>query len=234
MSKGKVIKYEFKRLLLSKGYLLLLAATLAYCVALLQSIVMFGVDFTAPFSQWTFSAYCSSLTPFLYSLLLLLCARQLNPSERKAEAIINATPTQLQVVQIMRYGAIAGAFLIAVIVPIISCFMFYRVVFDYTDVGILFLLGMLQLLAPAILLFGIVMLVGRQKATAAYIMLAIILTISIFQIPIPAVFDFSRDATVYDNLLTPAFIVQQVVCATVGVVCIVISIYLSMKKPRID
>lgn len=230
MRKGTIFKHEFKRLLLSKEYLLLLAATFAYCMVLLKSTVLFGTNFTAPFSQLTFRTYCLALMPFLFILLLLLCAKQLKPSERKAEAIIDATPTPQHVVRLMRYSAIASVFLLCAAVPVASCFLFYRMVFGYTAVGPLLLLGILYLVAPAVLLFGIAMLLGTRKALAAYIALAVVLLIAVFQIAMSSSPNVLADIKVDDKLLTSAFITRQVAYAAAGMLCITLSLYLPLKK----
>ncbi len=230
MNKRIVFKYELNRLLLSKEYMLLLAATLAYSVSLLRTTVLYGRDYTAPFSQWTFSGYYLSVAPILFILLLLLCARQLKPSERRAEIIVGSTPMVLPVIRLLRYGAIACAFLIAAALPILFCFALYRMVFDYTDVGILFWLGILHLVAPAILLFGLVMLAGRKKETVVYIMIAAVLIVHIFEIPIPGVINNSGSTVAYDNVLTPAFIVQQAAYAAVGAACVAVSLFLPKKS----
>jgi hypothetical protein len=125
LRKGTIFKYELRRLLLAKEYLLLLAATAAFSLSLLRSVVLFGANYTAPFSKQTFTAYCGSLTPFLFILLLMLCIRQLKPSDRKAEAIIGATPIPPHTFKLIRYGAVACAYLFAAAIPIVICVLFY-------------------------------------------------------------------------------------------------------------
>lgn len=123
------------------------------------------------------------------------------------------------------------AFLIAAALPILFCFALYRMVFDYTDVGNLFWVGILHLLAPAILLFGLVMLAGRKKEAAVYIMIAAVLIIHIFEVPIPGVINNSGNTAAYDNVLTPTFVVQQAAYAAVGAAYVAVSLFL-LKKSR--
>lgn len=196
MSKGIVFKYEAKRLLRSKEYLLLLAVTLTYSISLLRGIVLYGVDYTAPFSGLTFSAYCSSLTPFLLVLILVLCARQFRTSERGAEAIISSTGTSFQIFRLIRCGAVACAFLIAALIPLAACFVFYGLVFDYTEFGPLLLTGILILIPQAVFLFGIAMLLGKRKSVGIYILLSAVIIISIFQIQIPGLTDIIESTPV--------------------------------------
>ncbi|WP_313133310.1 hypothetical protein [Anaerocolumna sp.] len=238
MNKGTVFKYEIKRILFSREYLLLLAATVAYSLSLLRGFVLYGADYTAPFSLLTFLNYCASLAPFLFTILLVLCTKQFKASERRAESIIGATPMPLHVFRLLRYSAIACAFLIATAIPVTACFMFYQQVFDYTAFGVLFWPGLLFLLPPAILLFGAAMLLGNRRGAAVYVMIAAVLIISIFQIKLPSFVDIIGSAAIqwrnqekYDFALSSAFIAGRVTFSVVGIVLIIISLCQSKKSP---
>lgn len=189
MRKGTIFKYELKRLLLSKEYLLLLIATLFYSVSLLRSMVLFGTNYTAPFSQLTFSTYCASLTPFLSVLLLLLCARQFKASERGAEAIISAAPMPIKVFRLLRYAAIGCAYLIAVILSVAICLCFYLILFKYSSFGTLIWSAVLIFLPSSLLLFGIAMALGYKHVISVYIILAAVLVIGVFNIKLPSWMD---------------------------------------------
>lgn len=228
MRKGTIFVYELKRLLVSKEYLLLLIATVLYGLSLLRGVVLYGTNYTAPFSQLTFGAFCASLAPFLFILLLILCARQSKASERGAEAIIRATPMPLPVFRLLRYGAIGCAFLIAAALPVTACFVFYRLVFGYTAVGALLGPGLLLLLPPAILLFGAAVLLGGKKTAAVYVLLAAVLIVSVFQISVPGFTDITESSADFE--LTPAFIAGRVAFTGIGAACILASLYRSKKQ----
>lgn len=228
MRNGTIFKYELKRLLLSKQYLLLLVATLIFSVSLLRGTVLFGANYTAPFSLLTFSTYCASLAPFLFILLLVLCAKQSMPSERGAEAIISATPMPLLVFRLLRYGAIAVAFVIPAALTVTACFLFYRLVFDYTGVGVLLVPGLLLILPPSIFLLGAAMLLGARRTAAVYALLAVVLIISVFQIPLPGIVDVTGSSADFE--LTPAFIMGRVAFAGAGVALILASLFQSKKR----
>ncbi|MPM34455.1 hypothetical protein SDC9_81038 [bioreactor metagenome] len=230
MRKATIFKYEIKRLLLSREYLLLLAATLVYGALLLRSTVMFGTNFTAPFSPLTFRTYCASLAPFLFVLLLVLCARQLKASERGAQAIISATSLPLPVFRLLRYGAIGCAFLIAGTLPVTACFLFYRLVFDYTAVGALLGLGLLFLVPPAILLFGAAMFLSSETTAALYVLLAAVLILSLFQIPLPECIDIAGSAA--DSAPTPAFLAGRGAFTGLGMVFILASLFRPKKRRK--
>ncbi|NCB52825.1 MAG: hypothetical protein EOM54_13270 [Clostridia bacterium] len=228
MRKGTIFKYEIRRLLLSREYLLLLVITALYGVSLLRGMVLFGADYTAPFSLLTFLNYCASLAPFLDILLLVLCARQFKASERGAGAMISATSMPLPVFRLLRYGAVASAFLIAAALPVTACFLFYRVVFDYTAVGALLGPGLIFLLPPAILLFGAAVLLGNKKSAAVYVLLAAILVVSVFQIPLPASLGMTGSSA--DFALTPAFIAGRAALTGIGIMSILASLFRSERR----
>lgn len=235
MRKGTIFHYELRRLLLAKEYLLLLAATVAYSLSLLRSVVIFGADYTAPFSGQTFAAYCGSLAPFLFVLLLVLCARQLKTSERRAETIIRTTPIPPQAFQLLRLGAVACAFLLAAVLPAVICIAFYRLVFDYTAVGGLLWLGIVLLLPPAVLLFGAAVLFGRKETAVVYVLTAAVLIAGVFQIPLPVGLDLFGSSSVQpldagDLLLTPAFIAGRIAFMVLGTAFITASLLQSRKR----
>lgn len=237
MRKGTIFKYEFKRLLLSKEYILLLIATLAYCVSLLRGMVIFGANYTAPFSQLTFLTYCASLAPLLFILLLLLCAKQFKSSERGMEAIISAMQMPLPVLRLLRYGALACAFLIAAALPLMACFAFYRLVFDYKAVGELFLSGVLLLLPSAVILFGTAMLLGNKGAAAVYVLLAAVLILSVFQISLPGFIDIigssvtqTLDSGEQAFAFSPEFIAGRMTLLVVGAASIILSLQQAQRK----
>lgn len=189
MRKGTIFYYEFKRLIVSRSYLLLLAAVLGYCCILLQNTVICGTMYTAPFSPWTFCEYVSSVSPLVLILLVTLCARQFSPAETGAAAAINATPMPPKVHKLIRYGAIASAFLIAALLAAFVCLGFYWLVFDYTAFGSLLKSGALIIFPSAFFAFGAAMLLGSRKVEALYALLAIILIVGVFQISLPEFLD---------------------------------------------
>jgi len=238
LRKGTIFKYELKRLFFSKEYLLLLAATVFYGISLLRGVVIFGAYYTAPFSRLTFSAYCASLTPFLFILLLVLCARQTKASERGAEAIISAAPMPLHAFRLMRYSAVVCAALIAMVLPVTVCFMFYWLVFDYTAVGVLLWTGLIILLPPAIFLFGAAMLLGNIKPAAVYVLLAAVMVVGVFQISLPPFLDIAGGSAVrplnageYGFVFLSEFITGRVVFLVIGIALTIVSLCRVKKRP---
>ncbi|MGF7145000.1 hypothetical protein HNQ56_003433 [Anaerotaenia torta] len=249
MRKSTIFKYEMKRLFFSKEYLLLLVATLVYGISLLRSMVLYGTNYTAPFSQLTFSTYCSSLTPFLLILLLVLCRRQSLASELRAEAIVGATPMPLPVFRLLRCAAAACAFLVAAALPVSACFLFYRTVFGdmlftaYPTLLPLLWTALLLLLPPAILLFGAAMLFRTRRRTAFSILLTVILVLGIFRLTLPDFIDILESSAVsvlvaeeytlpgmYEFTYSSAFIASRIVFSFAGIVLTLLSLHPSGRK----
>lgn len=238
MRKGTIFKYEIKQLLCSREYLLLLAAVIAYCVLLLRSSVMVGALYTAPFSQWTFCDYLSSVMVLLLALLLVLCARQFTPARRGAMAIIGATPMPAPVFRAIQYGAIACAFGVAATASALVCFGFYALVFDYTAFGGLIASGLLLVLPPALLALGAAMLLGSKKPAFVYALLAAVLIIGVFGVSLPAWIDViggSVTQPLYEGVhtfaFTPGFIAGRIAFTMAGITCIVLSVRLPRSNP---
>lgn len=239
MRKGTIFKYELRRLLLSKEYLLLLAAALIYSFSLLRSMVVFGTNYTAPFSQLTFCTYVSSVSPILLILLLVLCARQFTASERRAMAIIDAAPMPFSTFKAIRYGAIACAFLIVMVLSAVICFIFYWVVFDYTTFGSLIASDFILLLPSALMVFGAAMLLGNKKTALVYVLLAAVLIIGVFGVSLPAYIDIlggSATQALYNGThdfpFTSAFVTGRIVFVLIGIACIILSLQLPQNtKP---
>jgi len=236
--KRVVFRYEIKRIVFSKEYLLILTATLIYAISLLRGLVLYGVNYTAPFSGLTFATYCSCLTPFLFILLLLLCARFFRPSERGAEAIIRATCMPYHIFRLIRYSAAMCAFLFAALLPVSACLIFYRTVFDYKESGTLLFSGLLIIIPPAIFLFGVAIAIGRLEAAGVYILLAVIIVISIFQIRLPAFMDIigtNAGQVLYNEnqalRLSSSFITGRLIFSSIGLAFSILSIYRSRKCP---
>lgn len=239
MRKGTIFRYEFKRLLFSREYLLLLAAALVYSYSLLHSVVLIGTNYTAPFSLWTFSTYVSAVSPILLILLLALCARQYTVSERGAMSIINAAPMPSSTLKLIRYGAITCAFLIVAALSFMICFAFYWFVFDYTAIGELAYSGMLLILPSFLLLFGAAMLLGNKQPALIYVLLVVVLIVGAFGISLPACFDIFG-ASVTQALYTGAqtfsfassFIAGRIAFVLIGAVCIILSLCAFQKGKR--
>jgi hypothetical protein len=143
----------------------------------------------------------------------------------------------LYVFRLLRYGSVACAFLIAAALPLMACNIFYRLVFNFTAMSALFWTGLLLLLPPAIFLFGAAVLLGRKSAAAVYVLLAAVLIVGIFQIPLPPAFDIigssavrSPGAGACDFVWTPAFVAGRIAFSGIGTVCIIASLFQSGRN----
>lgn len=238
MRKRTIFKYELRRLLLSKEYLILLFTTLTYGISLLRGMILYGTNYTAPYSHLTFLTYCSALDPFLFALLLLLISKQSKASEIGAEAVVCATPMPVPVFRLMRYCAALCAFLLAAALPLIACFSYYRLVFDYTAVGELLFPGLMLLLPSAVFLMGAGVLIANRKPAAIYILLAAVLIIGAFHIRLPESLDFTGISVLTsmssesDAFLIPSvYITGRLAFFGIGIVFVIASLLWTQKNP---
>jgi len=237
MRNSTIFLYELKRLVCSREYLLLLVALLAYCFFLLRGSVIFGTQYTAPFSQWTFCEYCSSAMTLLLVLLLALCARLFSASELAAMSIINSSAVSALTIKAIRYSAVACAFMFAAILTAVVCFGFYWVVFDFTSVGKHIVTWLALLVPSALCLFGIAILLGKWNPNLIYVLLALILIVGVFRISLsPYVDIFGSTATLpllngqHEFAFSTPFIVGRLSLAIIGLAAIVASLRQNHKK----
>lgn len=232
MIKYTIFKYEIKRQLCSREYLILLAAIFVYCISLLRSMVMFGINYTAPFSQWTFCSYISAVSPVLFVALLSLCARQFTVSERGTMTIIESTPMPAATFRAIRYIAIACVFLIAMAIPFGICFVFYQQVFDYTAFGELIYSGLMLLVPPSLFIFGAAMLLGRRRPVLIYILMGAVLIAGTFSISLPPIIDIIGSSVIQpissgtrNFTFRFSFIASRIVFVFIGIACSFISLW---------
>lgn len=189
MNNKRIFYYEFKRLIRSREYLLLLTAVFIYSLLLLRTTVIFGTRYTAPFSLWTFCDYLSSSAVLLFVMLTTLCGRQFSPSEQAAWRIIITAPMPVFRLKMIRFGAVICAFLIAAFLSLSVCFIFYRQVYNYLAFGRLIAAALILLLPSSVLIFGASMVLGAKKAFYVYALAGALLIIGVFRIPLPEYLD---------------------------------------------
>ncbi len=226
-----------KRLIFSREFILLLTALIVYCVLLVRNNVIFGTRYTAPFSQLTFCSYISSAAVLLFVLLLTLCSRQFSPSENGAMVIINASPIPAPVFKMLRYVAIAFAFLIAAALAVGICFAFYVMIFGFTEFGGLIISALGIIIPSALLLFGPAMLLGRKKPVMVYMLLVVILIMGAFGLSLPSFIDLFGSLAIksfsvvgQDFSFPISFWIGRVILSVAGITLINISLGFQTKK----
>ena len=171
MNDLKIIGYELKRLIFSKYYIVLLVITGLFAYYVLSQKVILGTAYTAPFSQWSYSAYLCEMVPFLLVILLFFCTYVVSRRELRVRTITFSTPLPVFRYYLYKAAAILSGVLISGLLVIGFSFLFYILVFDYSDfaafVGPVFLF----LFPPLIFVFGLGMLLGSLNEMFLYVLI---------------------------------------------------------------
>lgn len=128
---GKILKYELKRLLVSKFFIGLLVVNGLFAWYVLTSDTIVGTAYTAPFSPWSFGAYLASVMPVSMLAVLFLLAFYHSGAEKQVEALTAATPVGAVGYALIRIAAVSLGFAALVFMTVGSGACFYAVFFDY-------------------------------------------------------------------------------------------------------
>lgn len=230
MQSNKVFAYEIRRMLFSREYLLLTLALLAYSLFLIRSRVLFGTGYTAPFSLWTFADYVSSTMVLALILLVAMCSKLFTETEIQASSILRSTPTSYGVYRSLRLASITLLYLLSVGLSAGACYVYYVSVFGETSWLPLARVWGLLVVPSSVFVLGITLIAGSYSWGWIQIVLAGLLSLEIFRIPLPEMFDI-RGASLLSALqssdqpfaMTVSFVLGRCLISGVGVALVVLS-----------
>lgn len=182
-------------MLFSREYLLLTAALLMYSLFLIRSRVLFGTGHTAPFSMWTFADYVSSTMVLALILLAALCSKLFTDSEVRASALVRSTPTPYALYRGLRLTAATLLYLVSVSFSVLVCYLYYAWVFSQTDLWPLIQVWAMIAIPSSLFILGAAVLAGSYSMGLAQVLLASLVALEVFKVPLPEVLDL-RGATV--------------------------------------
>lgn len=237
MQSNKIFVYEIRRMLFSREYLLLTLALLAYSLFLIRSRVMFGTGYTAPFSQWTFSDYVSSTMVLALILLVAMCSKLFTETEIQASSILRSTPTSYGVYRALRLASITLLYMVSVGLSAGACYIYYVSVFGETNWLPLAGVWGLLVVPSSLFVLGITLFAGSFSWGWIQLVLAGLLSLEIFRIPLPEMFDI-RGASLLNGLqssdqpfaMPAAFILGRCLIAGVGLALVVLSFRRTMGQ----
>lgn len=181
-----IYKYELKRLLLNRFFLGLSAVLLLYCLQLLNTDIIAGVAYTAPFSGWSFGFYFAGILPVLLTALLFLLTFHSSPAELKVNALTCNTPTDPWRHRLIRLAAAGTGCLILCFIVILTGSLFLAGLFG-PDVLANQLLPALLTFPPAILFTaGAGMFLGKKHHGILYLLMLLVLILAFLPLPYPA------------------------------------------------
>jgi hypothetical protein len=237
LQSNKIFVYEIRRMLFSREYLLLTLALLAYSLFLIRSRVMFGTGYTAPFSQWTFSDYVSSTMVLALILLVAMCSKLFTETEIQASSILRSTPTSYGVYRALRLASITLLYMVSVGLSAGACYIYYVSVFGETNWLPLAGVWGLLVVPSSLFVLGITLFAGSFSWGWIQLVLAGLLSLEIFRIPLPEMFDI-RGASLLNGLqssdqpfaMPAAFILGRCLIAGVGLALVVLSFRRTMGQ----
>ena len=163
-----LLKYEIRRLILTKKYFYMILILCVWTVDVLMRLVINGFYYTAPFSQWSYSEFITLFSPILYIILILLCTSIFSESEKAVKNIIDSTPISESKYYIMKGCGVFVVFIITTIIPIVISFVYYAFLFEYTEYQYFILPILLFIIPTSIFIFGISIFLGKINNKLLY------------------------------------------------------------------
>ncbi|MGI6665317.1 MAG: hypothetical protein ACOX3W_07925 [Christensenellaceae bacterium] len=181
----KLLRYELKRIVATRLYLILTGVMLAYIGFVLETQTMFGESGTAPYSQWSYLAYLSSVIPLISMVLFTQLAKLQGSEERQVQALTLSSPTSMQSQQAVKETAIGAAYLIQVVLAVLAAYVFFGMKFKI--LAPLNLLGCTAILAiPQLFLcIGVGLWVSKIHPYATYVLAALLFFCYTTQVMMP-------------------------------------------------
>lgn len=180
---SEILKYELKRLLFHKVYLILCAVTICYSWGLLTRDVILGISNTAPFSEWSFGYYLAKISPILSIMLLFFVTFFYSKQEKEIKGILLAAPTPYEKIVTIRYVVIAIGFLIQSGIVVLLSFIFLNRFFGYTQIANYIGIIIAVLLPTFFLFMGIGRMMGGKKNIVIYGIIMVILILAFLSLP---------------------------------------------------
>nr|UWI51707.1 hypothetical protein NZ312_08375 [Clostridioides difficile] len=178
MNNLKIMKYEMKRLLFSKVYLVLLLITGWFSYNVLKTKTIYGLNDTAPFSEWSYSSFLLDINPFLLVIVLMFCTYIFSKKEEAVKTITMTTKIKPTTYFCLKSITIAVAYLLTVTVVIAISFIFYNRVFQFNNFA-QFVQPILLILIPTVLfVLGVGMFIGNINGNLLYVFIPIIFLIT--------------------------------------------------------
>lgn len=176
-----IYKYEVKKLIKNKFYLLFLVVMVIYSHMIMTDKIVLGIQNTAPYSVLSFRSYILNVSLFVITALLCLILKYSSENEKKTSIIIDSTPFSRVKLKIIRYMAVFTSISILILFSLLYSFVFYYKCFDYTDFGILIMHALLILIPEAVAAALIAEILKKIDKRLIYVMIFIFIIMSILR-----------------------------------------------------
>lgn len=180
---AKIFGYELKRLLLNRFTIGLAVVIGFYSYWVMQGEIIMGIANTAPFSPWSFGVYMARIMPLLLVALLFFISFLYSGEIKAFHVLTDATATRESDYRFVRYGAIAVAFLLVSLIPVIYVFCFYGIVFHFTGFSSLIMPLLIVFFPTFILTMGLGVFGGQLHSAVPFVLMAVVLLLGVLQLP---------------------------------------------------
>lgn len=232
----KILKYELKRIIFSKMFVITFIIALFFTVIDLYTKIIQGVSGTAPFSQWSYCRFLCDINIIMLLMLMLSCTG-LFSNEQRVREITSCTSLPQKKYLAAKSLAMFISYIIIAVCCILISLTFYKTTFNFTNFQN-FLLPILIILLPTfVFVFGTSMFLGSQSQTLLYAWIPIVLILSLISFnSTPFIDIFAKGYVTYmpavlpvDSLGEPVFslsfdfIMSRVLFTLVGMILYVAS-----------
>ncbi|WP_411680633.1 hypothetical protein [Clostridium thailandense] len=209
----KILKYEIKRLIFSKRFVIIFIIALFFSVIDLYTEIIQGVSGTAPFSKWSYCKFLCDINTIMLLILMLTCTGLFSRNEQRVREITSCTSLPQKKYLAIKSLALFISYLIIAVCCILISLVFYKTTFNFTDFQ-KFLLPILIILLPTfVFVFGTSMFLGSKSQTLLYAWIPIVLILSLISFSsTPFIDTFAKGYVTYmptilpvDSLGEPAF-----------------------------
>ncbi|OBR93537.1 MULTISPECIES: hypothetical protein [Clostridium] len=241
----KILKYELKRIIFSKIFVITFIIALFFSVIDLYTEIIQGVSGTAPFSKWSYCKFLCGINTIMLLILMLSCTGLFSRNEQRVREITSCTSLPQKKYLAIKSFALFISYLIIAVCCILISLVFYKITFNFTDFQN-FLLPILIILLPTfVFVFGTSMFLGSKRQTLLYSWIPIVLILSLMSFnSTPFIDIFAKGYVTYmptvlpvDSLGEPVFrlsldfIMSRLTFILVGMVLYVLSFKKLSGKP---
>ena len=168
MNNINLLKYEIRRIIMSKKYfyMILLVVTLTYDS--LTRLITGGYYGTAPFSEWSYTFFIQLTSPLVISVMIFMMTNIFNEKELRARKILFSAPISQSKYYLLKIFSIIIMFIITALIPIIMSFVYYKILFNYNQFST-FIRPIVLFLIPSFIFFlGLSMALGKINIKLLY------------------------------------------------------------------
>lgn len=168
----KILRYEMKRIRLGRLFPIMLVCNCIYALIWLNQNGIPGIAGTAPFSEWTYLAFCGAMLPPAALTLLLLQANYYSPKQQKCDILLLATPCTVSALTLVRFLTLTICFLVLFLLEFTVFAVLCVYLFGKTAVLTYCFCGLLHMLPAVILALAAGGLAGRIQGKLIYVLAA--------------------------------------------------------------